>query len=158
WGGFLNGAFGYGSKEPTPLEDAFDFDGSEYTLGADYRLPSNVVLGAILGSSRQAIDFDEAASEVSVVDGDIHATGTSLIFFALYQGERLTLSGSIGAQSLSYDITRDIKYPSFNPDTASVNSVANSHPKTDEHTATFGVGYTFGAKKGTFEPFLNAEY
>src|SRR5262245_37629307 len=29
WGGFLNGAFGYGSKEPTPLEDAFDFDGSE---------------------------------------------------------------------------------------------------------------------------------
>ena len=116
------------------------------------------MLGGILGSSKQAIDFDEAASEVSVVDGDIHADGTSLIFFALYQGERLTLSGSIGAQSLKYHIVRDIKYPSFNPDTDSVNSVANSHPRTDEHTATFDVGYTFGAKKGTFEPFLSAEY
>ena len=158
WGGFLNGSFGYGSKEPTPLEDAFDFDGSELTLGVDYRLPSSVVLGGILGLSEQVVDFDEAASAISVVDGNIDAEGASLIVFALYQGERLNLSGSIGAQSLSYDIARNIKYPSFNPELESANSLANSHPETDVRVATFNFGYAFGSQKFTFEPFVNVEY
>ncbi len=158
WGGFLNGAFGFGNKQPTPREDAFDFDGSEVTLGVDYRLPSNVVLGGILGLSEQAIDFDEAASEISVVDGNMDADGTSLIVFALYQGERLTLSGSLGAQRLSYDVVRAIKYPSFNPELDSANSIANSHPETDVRVATFNAGYAFGARKATLEPFFNVEY
>jgi outer membrane autotransporter protein len=158
WGGFLNGSFGYGSKEPTPLEDAFDFDGSELTLGVDYRLPSNVVLGGILGLSEQAVDFDEAASDVSVVDGNVASDGTSLMVFALYQGERVNLSGSIGTQRLSYDIVRNIKYPSFNPELESANSLANSHPETDLRLATFNFGYAFGSQKFTFEPFVSVEY
>jgi len=158
WGGFLNGSFGYGSKEPTPLEDAFDFDGSELTLGVDYRLPSNLVLGGIVGLSEQVIDFDEAASEISVVDGNIDADGTSVILFALYQRERLSVSGSIGAQSLEYDIQRNIKYPSFNPELESANSLANSHPETDVNVATFNFGYAFGSRKFTFEPYVNVEY
>jgi len=158
WGGFLNGSFGYGSKEPTPLEDAFDFDGSELTLGVDYRLPSNMVLGGILGLSQQTIDFDEAASDISVVDGNIDAESTSVILFALYQGERVNLSGSLGAQSLRYDIARNIKYPSFNPELESANSLANSHPETDVNVATFNFGYAFGSRKLTFEPFVNIEY
>lgn len=158
WGGFLNGAFGYGTKAPTPLEDAFDFDGSELTLGVDYRLPSNVVFGGILGSSEQDIDFDEAASDISVVDGNIDAEGTSAILFALFQGERLTVSGAAGAQSLRYDVVRNIKYPSFNPELESANSIANSHPETDVRVATFNLGYAFGSQKLTIEPFVAAEY
>ncbi len=154
----MNGSFGYGSKEPTPLEDAFDFDGSEITLGVDFRLPNDLWLGGIVGLSDQAIDFDEAASRVSVVDGNVDSDGTSLILFALFQGERLNLSGSIGGQSLSYDIVRNIKYPSFNPNTESTNSLANSHPEATVRTATFGIGYAFGTQKFTFEPFFNLEY
>jgi len=158
WGGFLNGSFGYGGKEPTPLEDAFDFDGSEITLGVDYRLPSNLVLGGIVGLSEQAVDFDETASDISVVDGNVDADGTSVILFALLQGERLNLSGSIGAQTLRYDVVRNIKYPSFNPELESANSVANSHPETDVRVATFNVGYAFGQRKFLVEPFFNLEY
>ena len=158
WGGFLNGSFGYGSKEPTPLEDAFDFDGSEITLGADFRLLNNLWLGGIVGLSDQAIDFDEAASRTSVVDGNVDSSGTSVIVFALFEGERLNLNGSIGAQSLSYDIVRHIKYPSFNPNTESANSLANSHPEADVRTATFSIGYAVGREKFTFEPFFNVEY
>ena len=158
WGGFLNAAFGYGSKVPTPREDAFDFDGSELTLGVDYRLPNNVVFGAILGLSDQAVDFDEAASDISVVDGNIDAEGTSAILFGLFQGERLSVSGAVGAQSLSYDVVRNIKYPSFNPDLESANSIANSHPETDVRVATFNLGYAFGSRRFTYEPYVNAEY
>jgi outer membrane lipase/esterase len=121
-------------------------------------LPSDLVLGGIVGLSEQAIDFDEAASDISVVDGNIDAEGQSLILFALYQGERLSVSGSLGAQSLSYDVERNIKYPSFNPDLESANSLANSHPETDVRVTTFNVGYAFGPQKFVFEPFVNVEY
>ncbi len=158
WGGFLNYGFGYGNKAPTPLEDAFDFDGSEVTLGVDYRLPNDMVVGGILGFTEQDIDFDETASAVSVVDGGMDSSGDSFMVFALSQRERLTLSGSLGVQSLDYDVERNIKYPSFNPDTGSVNSVALSSPATDATTATFGFGYAFGWNRLSLEPFLNLEY
>jgi uncharacterized protein YhjY with autotransporter beta-barrel domain len=158
WGGFLNGSFGYGTKQPTPLEDAFDFDGSELTLGVDYRFPSNLVLGGILGFSKQAVDFDEAASAISVVDGNVDSEGTSLILFAFLQSEHLSVSGSLGTQTLDYDIVRNIKYPSFNPDLGSTNSVANSHPSSDVTMATFSFGYAFGQRKLTVEPIFNLEY
>jgi hypothetical protein len=157
WGGFLNYGYGYGSREPTALEDAFDFDGSEFTLGVDYRLRNNVVIGGIFGSTRQNIDFDEAASAISVVDGDIDADGSSLMVFALAQGERVSLSGSIGTQSLDYFVQRNIQYPSFNPNTDSVYSVAESEPQADVTTATFNFGYAFRWNKLSLEPFVNVE-
>lgn len=158
WGGFLNYGFGHGRKAPTLLEDAFDFDGSEVTVGVDYRLRNNLVIGGILGSTRQDIDFDEAASSISVVDGNIEAEGSSFMVFVLKQGERLTLSGSVGTQSLDYFIERNIQYPSFNPNTPSVYSIAQSEPEADVKTATFGAGYAFNWTKLTLEPFVNIEH
>ena len=157
WGGFLNYGFGYGSREPTALEDAFDFDGSELTFGIDYRLRNNVVIGGIFGLSRQNVDFDEAASTISVVDGEMESDGTSFIVFAMSQGERLTLSGSVGWQTIDYDIERNIKYPSFNPLTESVYSIAHSSPTADAFVTTFGFGYAFNWGKFGMEPFLNIE-
>ncbi|HEU4618540.1 MAG TPA: autotransporter outer membrane beta-barrel domain-containing protein [Gammaproteobacteria bacterium] len=157
WGGFLNYGFGYGSKAPTALEDAFDFDGSEFTLGADYRLPGNIVLGGIVGSTRQNIDFDPAASEISVVDGNVTSDGRSFMVFALKQGERMTLSGSVGVQSLDYVIDRNIQYPSFNPNEDSIYSLARSKPDADVVTATFGFGYAFTWSKFTLEPTFDVE-
>lgn len=157
WGGFLNYGFGYGRKRPTLLEDAFDFDGSELTLGTDYRLPSNVVIGGIVGSTRQDLEFDPTASEISVVDGDVESEGRSFMVFALKQGERLTVSGSLGTQSLDYVINRNIKYPSFNPNVESVYSLARSTPDADVVTATFGFAYAFTWGKLTLEPTLDIE-
>jgi outer membrane lipase/esterase len=158
WGGFLNYGFGYGSKAPTALENAFDFDGSEVTIGVDYRLRNNVILGGILGYTKQKVDFDPSASAISVVDGDMRSDGMSFTVFALRQGERLTISGSVGMQSLDYEIERNIKYPSFNPNLPSVLSAAISKPEADVFTATFGVGYAFSWNKLSLEPFLNFEH
>ncbi|HEX5420539.1 MAG TPA: autotransporter outer membrane beta-barrel domain-containing protein [Gammaproteobacteria bacterium] len=157
WGGFLNYGYGYGDKAPTAREDAFDFDGSEYTLGADYRLPRNMVVGGIVGATRQGIDFDPTASEISVVDGDVRSDGKSFMVFAMAQGERLTLSGSVGVQSIDYVIHRDIKYPSFNPDTESIYSIARSTPSADVLTSTFGFAYAFSWNKFTLEPTFDVE-
>jgi len=158
WSAFLNGGFGYGRREPTGLEDAFDFDGSELTLGVDWRLDGDLVVGALLGLGEQSVDFDETASPISVVDGRIESDASSLIVFAFRQGPRLSLSGSIGMQSVDYEITRNIKYPSFNPDTESANSIANSRPDADITTATMSAGYAVSRNRFTFEPIVYLEY
>ena len=95
WGGFINGAFGWGTKKPTDLENPFDFDGSEVTAGIDYRFANNFILGGMVGYTEQTVDFDEAASDVSVTDGEIVADGFSYMAFGLYEGERLTFSASV---------------------------------------------------------------
>jgi uncharacterized protein YhjY with autotransporter beta-barrel domain len=165
WGGFLNGAFGYGRKDDTSdpfnissnpgAEDAFDFDGSEITLGADYRLGESTVLGALLGFSKRRVDFD---SSVSIVDGTIDTDGASLIVFALWENDRFYLSGSLGGQWLGYDMTRRITYPSLNPLVAPVDVTTAS--KTDSNTlmGTLGGGANFNFGGFGLEPYAKAEY
>lgn len=158
WGGFINGAFGWGSKDPTSLEDAFDFDGQEMTLGIDYRFRNNFILGGMVGYTEQTVDFDAAASAISVVDGGIEADGISYIGFALYQGEHLSFSASLGYQSLDYDAVRHIKYPSFNPNLTSVNATTTSSPESTVVMGTLNIAYAFQARRLTIEPFVNVEY
>ncbi len=158
WGGFINGAFGWGSKNPTALEDAFDFDGSEITVGIDYRFANNFILGGMVGYTEQTVDFDESASVISVVDGGIEADGISYIAFALYQGEKFSFSGSLGYQTLDYDAERNIKYPSFNTNLTSVNATVLSNPESSVVMGTMNLAYAFQYRRLTFEPYINLEY
>ena len=158
WGGFINGSFGYGNKEDTDLENAFDFDSSEITLGVDYRFDNGIVLGGMVGWTQQTIDFDEAASAIRVVDGGMESDGTSLIAFGLYQGEKTFVSASLGFGSLDYDAERQIKYGSNNPDIGASNSIALSKPKADTATATLNAGYAWNVGRLIVEPQFNLEY
>ena len=158
WGGFLNGSFGYGSKSDTDLENAFDFDGSEVTMGLDYRFQNNFVLGGIVGYKKQNIDFDEAASAIRVTDGSMEVEGFSGIMFGLYQGDQAFVSGSVGYEKLDYFVDRRIKYGSNNPNVGAANSIAISRPEGDVLTGTFSFGYAMHKNRFTFEPYVNAEY
>ncbi len=158
WGGFINGAFGWGTKEPTDLENPFDFDGSEVTAGIDYRFSNNFILGGMVGYTEQTVDFDESASSVSVVDGEITADGFSYIAFGLYEGERLTFSASVGYQTLEYESVRNIYYPSFNPNIESVVATALSHPESTLYMGTMNLAYGIHLGRITIEPYVNLEY
>jgi uncharacterized protein YhjY with autotransporter beta-barrel domain len=158
WGGFVNGSFGYGRKNDTDLENAFDFDGSEVTFGVDYRFRNNFVIGGVGGWKRQNIDFDEAASDIRVVDGEMEMDGLSGIVFGLYQADRFFASGSLGFETVDYDVERRIKYGSNNPDIGAANSTAFSTPTADLITATLNLGYAFHASRFTAEPYVNIEY
>ena len=158
WGGFLNGSFGSGDRSDTGREDAFDFDGSEITLGVDYRFDNNVVVGGLVGFKTQEIDFDETANVLRATSGGIDIDGSSLIVFGLYQGEKLFVSGSLGTEQLDYDVERRVIYVSNNPLVGSVDSIARSSPDADVLTATVNVAYAFNKDRLTIEPYFNAEY
>jgi hypothetical protein len=155
WGPFINDSFGYGSKDPTDLEDAFDFDGHEATAGIDYRFTPSKVAGVLLGYSKKRIDFD---STVSIVDGDMRTDGVSLIVFGMLEGDKAYVSGSIGYQQLSHDLTRRISYPSFNTLVPSVDSTARSSADSSTLLAMVDAGYTWRMRAFSIEPNLQVQY
>ncbi len=65
---FANGSFGTGDKSPTTFEDAFSFDDTEASFGADYRLSNRWVVGLLASHTERRVDFN---SELSIVDGAI---------------------------------------------------------------------------------------
>ncbi|MGH8176812.1 MAG: autotransporter outer membrane beta-barrel domain-containing protein [Steroidobacter sp.] len=155
WGSFIDGSFGYGSKDPTDLEDAFDFDSQEVTVGVDYRFSPRLVAGVIVGYSDKEIDFDSAQS---IVDGGIVSDGVSGILFGMLEGDRAYLTASIGYQQLTHDTTRRITYPSFNPTVESVDSTATSSADSSALLATASTGYPFRLGAFAIEPTIDLSY
>lgn len=154
-GGFLNLSYGYGDKDPTDLEDAFDFDNVELTAGADYRFDSGLVLGGAFGYIEQETDFDASRS---IVDGGFEADGYSLSGFAIYSPGAWYVSGLLSWQRIDYDLERFIKYPSLNPDVASVSTRTVGSTDSDALAISAGVGYTFQRGAFSAEPYLRSEY
>jgi uncharacterized protein YhjY with autotransporter beta-barrel domain len=165
WGGFINGSYGYGSKDDTSdpflttgsdgSEVGFDFDGQEMTLGVDYRINDSWVVGALGGYTQREVDFD---SSVSIVDGGIDAEGESFIVFGLWEGDRVYLSGSLGGQWMTYEMERRITYPSLNPLIPSTDDTRFSETDSTALTATFGAGYTRSVNAFGFELFAHGDY
>ena len=156
WGGFLNGSYGYGDKEATGNEDAFDFDGYDITGGIDYRINNQWVVGGVLGYTDREIDFESVGN--IVVDGGIETDGFSILPFVLYQGSRWFGSASLGYQSMTFDSDRAIKYPSLNPDVPPANT--RTVGSSDSDTLTFSVAGGYGFDFGQFhlEPYGSVEY
>ena len=154
WGGFLNIQGGYGSREGTSLEDAFDIQGGTVTLGLDYRASDEWITGMLLGYSEQEIDFD---SSQSIVEGGIESSGYNIMPFFMYQPGAFYLSGSLGIQQLTFDSIRAIRYTSFNPSVASSNTETIS--TTDANIASLfaEVGYSYNVRKLTIEPYLSVQ-
>lgn len=152
---FINGGFGAGDKKPTTFEDAFNFDGTEASAGADYRLTSNLVVGLLFGHTERRVDFNSA---LSIVDGRIRGNGQSGTLYAQYETDRFYANAAVGLQHLSIHTTRRITYPSNNPDIPSVDSTSVSDTGANTLTADLAGGYVFHYRGFSAEPYINAEY
>ena len=155
WGAFANGAYAWGSKQPTVLEDAFDYDGSQLTLGLDRRINEQLVIGLMAGYTNRQIDFN---SSLSVVDGGIKSNGFSAVFYGAYNYQIAFVSASLGGQWLSYDSTRRITYPSQNPNVASVDETARSNSHSHALTSSLEAGLDWQRKGFTAEPYLRGDF
>lgn len=152
---FANGGFGSGEKSPTTFEDAFAFDDTEASIGVDYRLSRQLVVGLLIGHTEKRVDFN---SELSIVDGNIRGNGQGALAYAQFEGEAAYVNGSVGVQHLSLSTVRKITYPSNNPDIPSVNDTSMSSTGTNTVTATLATGYVFHYRAFSAEPYLNAQY
>jgi outer membrane autotransporter protein len=155
WGGFIDGSYGWGDRAPSDVEDAFDFDGTEVTVGLDYRFTSRLVAGTMLGYTDQLIDFD---SRRSVVDGEIASDGYSVMVYGLYERDGPYVSASLGWQQLGIETVRRITYPSFNPDVDSIDATASGDTDSSTVSASLNAGWSWYRHAFGVEPYLRAEY
>jgi len=155
WGGFLNGAFGYGYRQPSVLEDAFAFDSKDATLGVDYRVSRRLVLGASASYTNQRVDFD---SQRSVAGGGFRSRGYGLLLYGLVEWEGPYIDGSVGWQRASVDESRLIVYPSFNISVPSTDVTAHGSTHTDSIIASLSGGWALTHGPFTTEPYLSIDY
>jgi outer membrane lipase/esterase len=151
---FANGGFGSGDKNPTTFEDAFFFDSTEVSAGADLRVTNRIVVGVLLGHTEKRVDFNAARS---IVDGDIRGNGQSALAYMQYDTEHAFVNLSIGAQHLSLASRRRITYPSNNPDVPSVDVTSFSNTGSNAFIASLGAGYTAHWRGLSAEPYLNLQ-
>ncbi len=154
WSIFANGGFGSGDKAPTVYEDAFAFDSTEVSAGADVRVTNRLVVGILFGHTEKRVDFDSARS---IVDGGIRGNGESAFAYAQYETDAAFVNLALGWQHLSLATRRRITYPSNNPTIPSVDVTSYSNTGSTAFIATLGGGYSFHYKGLTAEPYLNLQ-
>lgn len=152
---FINGGFGTGDKKPTTFEDAFSFDSTEASAGADYRVSRNLVVGLLIGHSEKRVNFN---SSLSVVDGALRGNGQSGMLYAQFETDTVYINGSVGLQHLSLHTKRRITYPSNNPDIPSVNETSLSDTGANTLSANLASGYVVHYRGFSAEPYISAEY
>ena len=153
-GGFLNVSYGYGQRDPTSVEDAFDFNAFEATGGLDYRFDNGLVLGATAGATLNEVDFD---SVKSIVDGGVDGNGGSVALFAMYSPSDWYVSAFGSAQFVHFKMTRFIKYPSFNPDVPNTNTATLSETDSRTYSLEVATGYNFNWPSVSIEPYIKAD-
>jgi uncharacterized protein YhjY with autotransporter beta-barrel domain len=114
WGWFANGAVGFGEREASSEEDAYEYDSNGVTFGADYQLGGGAVLGAALGLANFEVDFDDLSAgtlAATASGGGIEVEGYSLSFFGLAQPHaRLSIDGILTYGNNDYDTERRVFY------------------------------------------------
>jgi uncharacterized protein with beta-barrel porin domain len=154
WSAFVNTGYGSGTKDPTVLEDAFNFNSTEISVGADVRLTSHLVVGVLAAHTEKRVDFN---SSQSVVDGGIRGNGQSVLAYVQLEGDAVYLNASVGSQHLSLATRRRISYPSNNPGIASIDATSYSNTGATSWIATLGAGYTFHVRGFSADPYINIE-
>ena len=152
---FANGSFGTGVKDPTTYEDAFSFDDTEASVGADYRLSRHWVIGLMAGHTEKRVDFN---SELSIVNGWMRGNGQGALLYFQYDTDTFYANGSFGVQHMTLSTVRKITYPSNNPLVPSVNDTSYSDTGAQTLTGTLGAGYVFHYRAFSAEPYLNGQY
>lgn len=158
-GVFINGNIGTGDKDETEREDGFDFDIWAITVGADYRLTDNLVLGGAFTFNNLDTDFDTTPT---VSGGEVEADGWNLTFYGTHYGDNYYVDGLIGFGQSDYDLNRRILYQpgmgAANPVPGPRDRTAKADTDSDEFAVSIGGGYSFSGGGFTYGPFARLEY
>lgn len=162
WGGFANYGTVDGDKEQTDFTDALEFDGNKLSLGADYRLNSNWVLGASAGydkvdSSILRTDFDVSDTlKPRIADGKTNLESNTVSLYTMYENDKYYLSGIASHTSLNYEMERLIAYQSNNSSVSGGDDLAKS--STDGSQLNLGVNAGVTFNQGSLSESIDIGY
>jgi uncharacterized protein with beta-barrel porin domain len=109
---FLMGSYNGGDRDTTPVEDGFDFDTFNLTVGVDRLFSGGGVIGLAVGYDDFSADFHVSPM---VSGGEVEASGVSLSVFGSKDFGTFFLDGIAGVGQLDFGIERMLRYASDNP-------------------------------------------
>jgi outer membrane autotransporter protein len=149
-GVFVTGSIGTGSKEETEQESGLDFDTYGLTIGADYRVTQQFILGGALGYIDTQVELDNNP-------GELDTQGYSLSFYGTYyhaQNYFLDFAATYGSNN--FDQTRRIVYQLDG--LADVNQDLSADYNGDVYSLFIGSGYEYSHGEWALGPRLDLEY
>lgn len=160
WGGFLNVNAGFGERDDSDYEDAFEYDNWGITSGVDYRLNDNFVIGALVSYQNIDSDFDATAE---VPGGGLKADSWGLGLYETYYAGNFYIDGLVNYAHADYDLTRKILLPvGTNPGSSSavVTTDRTASGDTDSNNWTLSIGGGLDLANGslTYGPYTQVTY
>lgn len=104
---FMTGGVRFGDKDETSQSGAFSFDTRGVTVGADYRLADDLVVGAAIGYTNFDVDFKITSEQLAGQDLSSDAV-TFAAFGTYFPYERFFIDGILTFGWSSYDSKRRI--------------------------------------------------
>jgi len=158
WAWFGNVEYGFGDRDSSDNENAYDADSFAALFGVDYAVSENIVVGAALNLSRTDVDFDrEAGSGIQGVSGGgLETRNESLSVFASFSYGPMYASTifSYGRGDVDMERVINIGLPSAGGAAgaqAALLARASSDTETDQWAAETQIGYTFGETATTLD-------
>lgn len=148
WGFFSDARINFGDRDDATTVPGFDFDTISITLGTDYRVVENFVVGAALGYNQVTSDFDAG--------GGIDVDSWNLSLLATYfrdSGFYLDALASFGWSDVETE--RAIRYTDA---LGTVNRSARGSTDSDQVTAGLGTGFDISRGRWVFGPHFGLNY
>jgi len=138
---FANGQGSFGNQSATSREPGFDFHTAGLTVGADYRVTDQLILGLAVGYLRTKMGLEFSAGDSRVDGYSVTAYGNYFILPKLYLDGIATFGWN------NYDIER-----------TDVNATAKADTDGTQFAFSMGTGYNFNAGPFTFGPTARVNY
>lgn len=152
-GAFFNLKYLNTEQDRDPYTSGYNLDGMHLTLGADYRLRENLIVGAFGSYTTESVDYSQNKGDMDMNGWGIGAYGT------YYWDGGAYLEGTLGYDSNDYDLSRRIDYSIANADAVTtVKQIARSSPKAGVLYASLGGGYTIDRQSFTITPAASLNY
>ena len=155
WGAFVNGIFGTGTKDETDGEDGFDSSSAGITVGADYRLSGNYIVGTALGFNTISSDFDVSTN---VSGGDFDITSTTVSAFGLVIGDSWFADAIVSFGTAEFDLDRRIVIGATEEAEAAGNNSTDVVASTNTDSTHAGISASAGSEFSIADNTLFATY
>ena len=142
---FLNGQGSFGDQEGTAREPGFKFHTEGLTLGTDYRLTDNVVLGAAAGYLHTDSDLDEAGGRVKLNGYSLSAFGS------YYVGDKFYLDAIATYGWNDFGTSRNVTF-------GNTSATAKADPDGNQFAVSVSGGYNFNVGPLTVGPTARVNY
>ncbi|MES9952109.1 MAG: autotransporter domain-containing protein [Candidatus Thiodiazotropha sp. 6PLUC2] len=149
-GVFITGDISTGSKDETDLEAGLDFDTYGITMGVDYRITNNFILGGAFGYVDTNTELEDDVAEIDTQGYSLNLYGT------YYAEQNYFVDFSLGYGANNFDQSRSIVYQLDG--LADVNQNLSADYDGDMFSLFIGSGYDFNRGGWTFGPRADLEY